>query len=541
MFAVNFASNIIAMMFLMLLFFVSKTTRVGESDTNLFTRIVFIRIVCSLVEMANDLMLCFVGFNLASVVRENQWFMSIKNVLSDICVAMFYAYMVMLSACKKKRLEMLVKFFYAVIGILVVLNLISMVSDNVYRIEDGRIVHLWGFIVNEYLGFVLTFSMALVLLVILCRRLEKIFLLSFAIYIVIGGASVVLGFYTDLSIFSISEAFSLLVIYIFVHQRNINMNRVTTVENALKVAEEANAILEKSYTSLEYKNSILYSMSKIYKTAYLIDLEKGWYEEIGLGDRRIQNVVGRLGEGIQEALNQSAESLAAEDFVRQNLDFVDLTTLSQRMMGKKVIFSEGLNNRDKWIRYSFIRVGEDVNQELKEVVYTSLDIEVQKRESEKQIWASRIDSLTKVYNRTAFVVEQDELEAKGIGDDLWYISVDINGLKNVNDTLGLPSGDQLIVGTAYCLGKVFGHYGNIYRTSGNRFAVILRGEKIDIDKSLSLLDKEMKGWKGTSVDSLSFAKGCVCSSQVKSSSMSDIAKEADRLMMEDKKKYYAKK
>ena len=45
-------------------------------------------------------------------------------------------------------------------------------------------------------------------------------------------------------------------------------------------------------------------------------------------------------------------------------------------------------------------------------------------------------------------------------------TIDINGLKVVNDTLGHAAGDELICGAADCISKTFEKSGTCYRTGG---------------------------------------------------------------------------
>ena len=57
-----------------------------------------------------------------------------------------------------------------------------------------------------------------------------------------------------------------------------------------------------------------------------------------------------------------------------------------------------------------------------------------------------------------------------------YISIDLNGLKRVNDTYGHVAGDELIRAAADCMKNSFNEYGKIYRIGGDEFAVIITEE-----------------------------------------------------------------
>lgn len=67
---------------------------------------------------------------------------------------------------------------------------------------------------------------------------------------------------------------------------------------------------------------------------------------------------------------------------------------------------------------------------------------------------ANMDELTGLYNRAAYEDEVLKLE-ESKKDSLVYASIDVNGLKVVNDNLGHTAGDELIQGAAMCLLTVF--------------------------------------------------------------------------------------
>lgn len=80
------------------------------------------------------------------------------------------------------------------------------------------------------------------------------------------------------------------------------------------------------------------------------------------------------------------------------------------------------------------------------------------------------DLMTHLKNRTAFIQAQ---EAREHGKREIYLLIDINSLKDINDTYGHLEGDRVIVEVADCITRVFGTLGHCYRIGGDEFAVIM--------------------------------------------------------------------
>ena len=126
-----------------------------------------------------------------------------------------------------------------------------------------------------------------------------------------------------------------------------------------------------------------------------------------------------------------------------------------------------------------------------------------KAEYESQVLLER-DILTGLYNRFSCEKEFDKIIAEKIPVTL--CSLDVNRLKQTNDTKGHTAGDELLCGAAECMRDVFGPYGKIFRIGGDEFCAVLYGD-VDSEKLEKDFYARTKVWKGTLVDELAVACG----------------------------------
>ena len=97
------------------------------------------------------------------------------------------------------------------------------------------------------------------------------------------------------------------------------------------------------------------------------------------------------------------------------------------------------------------------------------------------------DALTELPNRAFMDKKLNEYEKSG--NDYCIISIDINGLKDVNDKFGHAAGDKLISGFANELKSVFEDVGTPARIGGDEFMVVLGNDKVkEIRRLLTDLD-----------------------------------------------------
>ena len=165
---------------------------------------------------------------------------------------------------------------------------------------------------------------------------------------------------------------------------------------------------------------------------------------------------------------------------------------------------------------------------------------------ERYVYANRIrrialqDGLTECFNRKAYVDDTSNLSSE-YPNDFVYISMDVNGLKVVNDSLGHEAGDEIIIGASQCMLKSFNKYGKVYRTGGDEFTIIMY---IDNEKLESILDdfnSEVSNWHGKMVENISVSYGYTKAVESRGLPIYEVASIADKRMYENKTAYYKKK
>ena len=159
-------------------------------------------------------------------------------------------------------------------------------------------------------------------------------------------------------------------------------------------------------------------------------------------------------------------------------------------------------------------------------------------EKEKLIYTSNTDELTKCFNRRAY---ENDINNLDLSEEWIYISMDLNGLKHVNDSFGHAAGDELICAAADCMKNSFSEYGKVYRIGGDEFVVVITKNIGQFEEALRNFERSVEEWHGKHIDSMTVSYGYVFNSEKKWNSVYDIAKAADKRMYESKANFYREK
>ncbi len=174
-------------------------------------------------------------------------------------------------------------------------------------------------------------------------------------------------------------------------------------------------------------------------------------------------------------------------------------------------------------------------------IFVTLQNEIiarEKRNVQKWMRRSNTDELTGLQNRHAYEADIKAIEERGVTSDFVYVSVDVNGLKSVNDQYGHVAGDELLVGAAECLRASFGLYGKLYRTGGDEFIALINVNEDKIDSLVKKTEELTSQWKGELISNLAVSCGYATRKDSGDVPIRQMAVLADKRMYEAKSEYY---
>ncbi len=140
---------------------------------------------------------------------------------------------------------------------------------------------------------------------------------------------------------------------------------------------------------------------------------------------------------------------------------------------------------------------------------------------------NRLDPLTGLLNRQAYY---DDCAAMNKNIKA-VASLDMNGLKDLNDSRGHQFGDEALKKIGHCLRGFMNRKMSAYRIGGDEFAILFFH---DDEAEIASIEKKIKEKVATAGYSIS-AGHAVCG---KDRDLNEMIGEADRLMYEDKANYY---
>lgn len=117
---------------------------------------------------------------------------------------------------------------------------------------------------------------------------------------------------------------------------------------------------------------------------------------------------------------------------------------------------------------SFTLADKEVLSNFAKVVMSQLELRL----------TARIDGLTGVLNRKAFVTRLDRVVAENGTQPTSLVLLDLDHFKSVNDRFGHPAGDAVLTHVATAMGALVRRSDSIGRVGGEEFGILLLGASI---------------------------------------------------------------
>ena len=286
-------------------------------------------------------------------------------------------------------------------------------------------------------------------------------------------------------------------------------------------------------------NDISMALAQQYEVIYHVNIRTNEYSEYSASAKYSRLKVGTRGKDFftetqtnmkhdiyPEDLPMMAHAMQKENLLK-NLFAYGKTFLNYRLI---------IDGRPQYVSLYAILPKEDSDH----IIVSVANIDASKRMEEAYQDALDLankDAMTGVKNKRAYAqaeTEIDEMIRKDCQAPFAVVVCDMNGLKQVNDTLGHKAGDDFISHSCAIICDVFSH-SPVFRIGGDEFAVILQGRDYDHREELTAqLSGTLDANRREGIRPLAF--GISEYDPAGDIRVQDVFERADRLMYADKEK-----
>ena len=312
---------------------------------------------------------------------------------------------------------------------------------------------------------------------------------------------------------------------------------ISNINAQMKEKEHIERITEENKTY-----SRLAALAGNYVSIFVVDPKTDHYIRCATNHEFDQYTIGMEGEDFFERFAESRKKFAyledldyvLEQFNKKNI-IEQLEKNGAFNLNYRVIVSSEL--RHFRLKASYIEETDG-----KQIIIGTSDITdevLREQEAEAKLIRARneanVDALTGVKNKHAYANIENQIDKmikEGTAPEFAMVVLDINGLKNVNDTLGHKAGDEFIQKGCKIICDVFRHC-PVFRIGGDEFAVIIQGN------SYQYVDKIMQVWEKTNEENIKNDAVVIAAGMARyedDKKVEAVFAKADALMYENKKK-----
>lgn len=309
---------------------------------------------------------------------------------------------------------------------------------------------------------------------------------------------------------------------------------VKLVVNYFKDTFRKNEVIKEQKQEVHEKMEVLESMVEIFDNVNLISFVDN--TEMSLRDAEQKKHGIDMKAQTHTLMNQRLKNTVMPSQLDDFLIFTNITTVRERLRHKKIISGDFIDVVAGWFRAQYITVDAAPDGLPNVVIYTTRNVENEKRREEHLIRLSMTDEMTRLYNRRCYDDDLAEYRNRLPEPGFVMFSVDLNGLKAVNDAKGHMAGDELIKGAADCLVLSVGQSGKAYRTGGDEFMAIVYTK--EPEKIRQEIGRRAANWRGMYTEGMTMSVGYAAASDHPGATVEDLEHRADVDMYAEKERYY---
>ncbi len=215
------------------------------------------------------------------------------------------------------------------------------------------------------------------------------------------------------------------------------------------------------------------AIANVYTSLNKLDLETLGFEFISCKDLNTAKLIKSNTKSADKKIKEIMEKISDERSKDEVLDFVDLSTIDERMAQTDSVSIEFLNWDHKWDRARFIVADRKLDGKIRSVIFAIEQIDKEKRSKDKLKYLAETDQLTGINNRGSG--ESKVRNCLQVGDGGMFILFDVDHFKSINDNFGHGTGDKVLMAIGECMRKTFRERDIILRLGGDEFAAFTPG------------------------------------------------------------------
>ncbi len=353
------------------------------------------------------------------------------------------------------------------------------------------------------------------------------------------AAGIIARFIGHIGFFAFSATIPIIAILYFTY-----WTYMKNVESSAAQAEQARRHVEELNRHISEQERIskaLRETEERFRNAFdyaaigmaLVSLQGAWLRV----NRSLCNLIGYTE---QELLDSNFQAVTHEDDLGN-----DLANLYRLMQGetptcqveKRYVHRQG---QVVWALNS-VSLVRDADDNAAHFIFQIQDITERKRAEAALHSLSLVDELTGLYNRRGFlaVTDQHLEEIRQNHKKPIILYADLDGLKEINDSLGHHEGDRALVKSAEMLKETFRSSDTVARLGGDEFVVLAAiGPEEDAEMLTQRLAEKFNAINrsGTRPYNLSVSVGVALFDDEGTHSIEELVAKADRAMYEDKRR-----
>jgi diguanylate cyclase (GGDEF)-like protein len=282
-----------------------------------------------------------------------------------------------------------------------------------------------------------------------------------------------------------------------------------------------------------------------YEVIYQVNLDTGEYQEFNASERYARLNIGSKGEHFFEDCQQNMKSdIYPEDYPMMALAMQkDHLLSSMNETGKCFLnYRLMLDGRPQYVTLFAVRPKEDSTHILVAVANVDaakrMEMDFDAAVGTAINAAKTRDELTGVKNKQAYAQTESDLNkqiTEKKNPPFAVVVCDVNGLKYINDTEGLPAGDAYLQDACHIVCDTFKH-SPVFRIGGDEFAILLKGSDYEHRKQL-MQQLTIISLEHSQCGKVTLASGISEFDQRQDPCVQAVFERADAAMHENKKRF----